>query len=139
MSAIFSKGLFGFLSDLKRHNERDWFNANKSRYETQVRDPMLRFIAELSMRLPKVSAHFVADPSPVGGSMMRIYRDIRFSKDKTPYRTSAMAHFGHDQAADGAAPAFWLHLEPKASSMGVGLWGPDSAALKNLRQSIVDR
>jgi uncharacterized protein (TIGR02453 family) len=139
MTAIFSKGLFTFLAELEQHNERDWFNANKARYETEVRDPMLRFIGELSGRLGKVSPYFVADPRPVGGSMMRIYRDIRFSKDKTPYRTSAMAHFGHDEAGDGAAPGFWLHLEPKASSLGVGLWGPDSAALKNLRQAIVDR
>ena len=138
MNATLPKGMFTFLAELKGHNERDWFNANKSRYETLVRDPMLQFIAALNTQLPKVSPQFEADPSPVGGSMMRIYRDIRFSKDKTPYRTAVMAHFQHKRAREGAAPGLWLHLEPKASAIGVGLWGADNPSLQKIRHAIVD-
>ena len=83
----FSPELFNFLSELSAHNNRDWFQKNKQRYETQVRDPLLRFIADLGPGLHKINPHIVADPSTVRGSMMRIYRDIRFSKDKSLYKT----------------------------------------------------
>src|SRR5271170_6489971 len=95
-----------FLEELWQHNERDWFLGNKARYEEQVRDPFLRLIADLAPALKKISPYFVADPRPVGGSMMRIYRDTRFSKDKSPYKTSLAAHFWHSKGKDGATPAY---------------------------------
>jgi uncharacterized protein (TIGR02453 family) len=137
-TAYFTPDLLRFLGELKAHNNRDWFNANKERYETSVRDPFLRFIADLQPRLKKISPHFVADPKPVGGSMMRIYRDTRFSKDKTPYKTAVMAHFWHDQGKEGATPAFYLRLRPGDSSVGAGIWHPEPAALKRIRKAIVD-
>src|SRR5499425_2670062 len=90
-NGYFRPGLFRFLKDLKTHNERAWFQANKQRYEADVQEPFLRLIADLSPTLKKIGGGFIADPSPKGGSMMRIYRDIRFSKDntrRTPRRTS---------------------------------------------------
>jgi hypothetical protein len=78
----FTRELFKFLSELRAHNNREWFLRNKERYEQQVRHPLLRFIADLGPGLRKINPHIVADPSPVRGSMMKIYRDIRFSKDK---------------------------------------------------------
>jgi uncharacterized protein (TIGR02453 family) len=132
----FSADLFRFLSELRAHNHRDWFQKNKERYETQVRDPFLRLIADLGPGLRKINPHIVADPSPTRGSMMRIYRDIRFSKDKSPYKTSVAAHFWHANGKDGAVPAYFLHLEPGNSVIGGGIWQPEPKALKKLRDKI---
>src|SRR6516225_6904620 len=134
----FTSELFQFLKELRQHNDREWFLANKDRYETGVRDPFLRLIADLGPRLKTISPYFVADPSPVGGSMMRIYRDIRFSKDKTPYKTAVTAHFWHSKGTEGATPAFYMHLQPGDSSVGAGIWRPEPGALKRIRKAIVD-
>ena len=136
--AYFTPDLFRFLSELTLHNNRDWFQENKERYERSVRDPFLRFVAELGPRLKKISPYFVADPSPVGGSMMRIYRDIRFSKDKTPYKTAVAAHFWHAKGTEGATPAFYLRLQPGNSSAGGGIWRPEPGALKRIRNAIAE-
>jgi uncharacterized protein (TIGR02453 family) len=136
--APFTPDLLRFLRELASHNNRDWFQAHKERYEQSVRDPLLRLIADLQPRLKKISPHFVADPRPVGGSMMRIYRDTRFSKDKTPYKTAVMAHFWHAKGKEGATPAFYLRIQPGDSIAGAGIWHPDAPALKRIRTAIVD-
>jgi uncharacterized protein (TIGR02453 family) len=87
MATYFTPKTFSFLRALAKNNERAWFNANKARYEQELRAPYQRFIADLAGPLRKISPHFVADPRPVGGSMFRIHRDTRFAKDKTPYKT----------------------------------------------------
>jgi uncharacterized protein (TIGR02453 family) len=135
--SYFTRDSLKFLSELRTHNNRDWFQSNKERYETQVRDPMLRLIADLAPRLRKINPHMVADPRPMGGSMMRIYRDIRFSKDKSPYKTAVAAHFGHAKGKDGAAPAYYMHIQPGGSLIGAGIWRPEPAALKKIRDAIV--
>jgi uncharacterized protein (TIGR02453 family) len=132
----FTPGLFEFLHQLQSHNNRDWFLENKERYEKQVRDPVLRFITDLNHGLHKINPHIVADPSPTRGSMMRIYRDIRFSKDKSPYKTFVAAHFWHDKGKEGATPGFYLRLEPGDSMLGAGLWHPEPRALKKIRDAI---
>ena len=91
----FTPRLFKFLRQLKRNNSRDWFQANKERYIADVQQPMLRFIADFAGPLAKISKQFDADPRPVGGSMFRIHRDVRFSRDKSPYKTHVSAHFRH--------------------------------------------
>ena len=133
----FGPELFEFLNDLRRNNRREWFLANKSRYEAEVRDPMLRFIGDFTAPLRKISRHFVADPRPSGGSLFRIHRDTRFSRDKSPYKTNVAAHFRHEAAADAHAPGFYLHLEPKQVFLAAGLWHPDAEALAQVRQAIV--
>jgi uncharacterized protein (TIGR02453 family) len=134
----FTPALFEFLTELRAHNTRDWFAAHKDRYEITVRDPTLRFIAALAPRLRKVSPHVTADARPVGGSMFRIYRDTRFSRDKTPYKTHVGAHFTHERGGrDAHAPGFYLHLEPGHSRGGGGLWHPDGPALAAVRRRIV--
>ena len=135
-NGYFGPGLFRFLRDLKTHNERGWFEANKHRYENDVRGPFLRLIADLAPGLKKINPNFVADPSPNRGSLMRIYRDIRFSKDKSPYKTHAAAHFWHPKGKDGAAPAYFLYLEPGHSVIGGGIWQPEPKALKKIRDKI---
>ena len=135
----FTSELFQFLKELRQHNDREWFLRNKDRYETAVRAPFLRLIADLGPRLKTLSPHFLADPSPVGGSMMRIYRDLRFSKDKTPYKTFVAAHFEHNDGANEASPAFYLRLEPGGSSIGGGVWRPPPPELREIRDAIFSK
>lgn len=137
-AAHFSPRLFQFLRELKAHNDRPWFEANRERYEADVKEPMLQFISDLDRPLRAISPHIKVDPRPVGGSMFRIYRDIRFSKDKSLYKTNIGAHFPHTKAGrDESAPGFYIHLEPANSVGGGGLWHPDSTALRRVRDSIV--
>ena len=133
----FTPATFGFLRDLAANNDRGWFKGNKARYEDEVKAPCIRFIADFGPHLKKISAHFRADPRPVGGSLFRIYRDVRFSKDKSPYKTAAGLHFRHFLAKDVHAPGFYLHLDPKGSFMGAGIWRPDSKTLTKIRDAIV--
>jgi len=134
----FTRDLFQFLEELRRNNDRDWFQRNKNRYEASVRDPILRFIVDVGPRIKTLSPHFVADANPVGGSMTRIYRDLRFSKDKSPYKTAVGVHFLHARGKEGATPAFYLHLEPDNCSAGAGIWRPEPRALKSIRDAIAE-
>src|SRR5947209_1186580 len=103
----FTPATYRFLVELAANNERPWFEANKERYLRDARDPLLRFLPDLAPGLAKISRQFEVDPKPVGGSMMRIYRDVRFSKDKSPYKTSLAAHFGHRGGAMGVSPGYY--------------------------------
>lgn len=132
----FSPALFAFLRELRENNDRDWFKANKQRYEAAVQEPALEFIAGFAPYLREISRHFVADPRPVGGSLFRIYRDTRFGKDKTPYKTYTGIQFRHEQAKDVHAPGFYVHLEPGSVFVGAGIWRPDSATLGRIRDAI---
>ena len=133
----FGPDFFRFLADLREHNDRRWFLDHKDRYEMAVRDPFLRFVADLGPLLRKLRPPFVADASPVGGSMMRIYRDIRFSRDKRLYKTAVAAHFYPANRRHQSAPALYLHLEPGKSSIGGGVWQPDPPSAKLIRDAIV--
>jgi uncharacterized protein (TIGR02453 family) len=133
----FTKDLFRFLTDLRRNNNREWFQANKSRYEQDVKEPALEFISDFAPLLDEISPHFRADPRPAGGSLFRIYRDVRFSKDKSPYKTQTGIHFRHALGKDAHAPGYYLHLESGQSFAGVGTWHPDSATLGKIRGTIV--
>ena len=132
----FDRAFFRFLKDLEQNNQREWFQANKQRYEDDVRDPAQQFISDFGPQLRKISPHFLADPRPSGGSMFRIYRDTRFAKDKTPYKTHVGIQFRHKQGKDVHAPGFYLHLDPQGCFAGVGIWHPDSNALAEIRGAI---
>jgi uncharacterized protein (TIGR02453 family) len=130
----FSKETFRFLKDLKKNNDRDWFKENKKRYEEHLRDPSLRVIAAFAPELKKISPHFMATPR----SLFRIYRDVRFSKDKSPYKTHLGLHFRHDRSKDAHAPGYYLHVEPGGAFLGIGIWHPDGPALRVIREHIVE-
>ena len=129
--------LFKFLRDLAANNNKEWFLENKPRYEDHVKEPLLQFISDFADHLEKISEQFNADPRPNGGSMFRIYRDARFGKDKSPYKTHAAAHFRHRVGKNVHAPGFYLHLEPGNCFMGGGIWHPDPPALHKIRSAIV--
>jgi uncharacterized protein (TIGR02453 family) len=130
---------FQFFRELAEHNERGWFEANKQRYHDEVRDPLLRFVADFAPKLLKISKHMEADPRPVGGSLFRIYRDTRFAKDKSPYKTQAGMTFRHSAGRDVHGPVFYLNVEPGRVFQGAGLWHPPADALKLVRDAIVEK
>jgi len=137
--AYFSELTFDFLNDLKANNNRDWFNDHKQQYEDVVRTPALNFITDMANELPMISEHFLAIPKKVGGSMMRVYRDTRFGKDKRPYKTNIGIQFRHEMGKDVHAPGFYLHIEPEECFVGAGIWRPDSTALHKIRDAIIEK
>src|SRR5207249_11959809 len=90
---LFTSDLFRFLEDLRKHNDRAWFAKNKERYIDVVQEPALEFVRGFAGYLRKISPEFVADDRPSCGSLFRIYRDIRVSKDKSPDKTHVVLSF----------------------------------------------
>ncbi len=130
----FTPATFRFLKELKENNNRPWFQENKGRYEKDLKEPALRFIEDFDEKLRKISPHFHAGRR----SFFRIYRDTRFSKDKSPYKTHAGIQFRHEACgSDVHAPGFYLHIEPGQSFVGCGIWRPDSKSLLEIREAIV--
>ena len=139
MTQYFKPALFVFLRELVDNNDRVWFKANQERFERDVREPALDFIGDMAGPLAKISPRFDADTRKVGGSLFRIQRDTRFSKDKTPYKTHVGIHFRHAATKEDVhAPGFYLHLEPKGCFAALGLWHPSTVHANAIRQAIVD-
>ena len=123
--ASFGPELLEFLADLRANNDREWFAANRDRYEEHLLEPAIAFSTRSRRgRLEQISPHFRADARPSGGSLFRIYRDTRFSKDKSPYKTNVGIHFRHEQAKDAHAPGYYLHIGPGELFAGGGIWHP---------------
>jgi uncharacterized protein (TIGR02453 family) len=135
----FTKQTFTFLATLAENNEREWFTEHQQDYEDFVRKPALNFISDMSDEMPAISRHFLAQSKKVGGSLMRVYRDTRFSKDKTPYKTNIGIQFRHEVGKDIHAPGYYLHISPSECFIGVGLWHPDADALFKIREAIVQK
>ena len=131
--------LFAFFRTLARNNNREWFQANKERYEMQVREPLLQFVRDFEPALHQISPNFAADARRTGGSLFRLHRDVRFSRDKSPYKTAAGIHFRHDSGRDAHGPGYYLHLEPGNLFAGAGIWHPDSNTLGLLRNFLADK
>jgi len=134
----FPEDFFVFLEDLKANNNRDWFNANKNRYYESVVNPVSEFIVCMAPNLRKISPHYIANPKPHGGSMFRIYRDTRFSKDKTPYKTHTGVQFRHEAGKDAHAPGFYLQLGADGLYFGGGIWRPPGPQLNRIRDYLAD-
>lgn len=134
--AYFSKRTYAFLRGIRKNNTRDWFAEHKGEFERDVQRPMLALIEDFGPRLEKISPHMLAIASKQGGSLFRIYKDTRFSADKTPYKTHASAQFRHEAGRDVHAPGYYLHIEPGANLMGAGIWRPDAPSLRAIREKI---
>jgi uncharacterized protein (TIGR02453 family) len=134
----FGPELFAFLRELKANNDRDWFQANKHRYEDDLLEPALAFIEDFGLRLPDISPHLVADARRQGGSLFRIYRDTRFAKDKSPYKTMAGIYFRHERSKEAYSPGLYLHLEPRNVFAGGGIWHADPKTAHAIRQQIAN-
>lgn len=131
----FPTDALAFLRELERNNDRAWFEQQRARYESSVRAPALAFIAAMAPELAKISKHFVADPR----SLMRIHRDVRFSADKSPYKTNIGIQFRHTAGKDVHAPGIYFHIEPGRCFVGAGLWHPEPEALAGIRNRIALR
>ena len=134
----FTPATFKFLTELEHNNEKIWWEANKERYITVIREPALDFINDFDPQIKRISPHFVADSRTVGGSLMRPYRDVRFSNDKTPYKTNVGIQFRHEAGKDVHAPGFYLHIEPGSCFAGAGMWHPEAKVAKQIRHAIND-
>jgi len=137
--AGFEPESIAFLEELSANNNRDWFREHKPRYEEQVLDVALRFIQSMQDPLAEFAPHFVAVPTRVGGSLMRVYRDTRFSRDKTPYKTNVGIQFRHELAKDVHSPGYYVHVDPEQVFLGVGMWRPDAEPLRGIRERIAAR
>ena len=128
----FTEQTVAFLEALKQNNTREWFNAHKADYETHVRAPMLAIIERLAEDFPRVAPDLVASPR----SMYRIYRDTRFSSDKTPYKTHVAAAFTHRTLPKNESAALYFHFAPGQLWIGGGLYAPPTPLLHRIRQHI---
>jgi len=133
----FDRASIDFLEQLAANNDRVWFGQNKARYEEQVLDIALRFIQSMQDPLSQIAPHFTAIPQRVGGSLMRVYRDTRFAKNKLPYKTNIGIQFRHQQAKDVHSPGYYVHIDPERVFVGVGMWRPDADSLRMIRERIV--
>lgn len=136
----FGSEALAFLRGLKRNNKKPWFEAHRADYETHVKRPMADLVEEMDRRMSAFAPEMMGDPKR---SMFRMHRDIRFAKDKSPYKTHAACWFFHSGAsskvgreAEGGGAGFYFHLEPGASFLGGGCWMPPRPALQRFRAAI---
>ncbi len=133
----FRKTRLRFLADLSENNTREWFAENKARYESSFLQPALALIEQLEKPLAKVAPLLRVEAKKMGGSLMRIYKDTRFSKDKTPYKTNIGIQFRHAAGKDVHAPGIYFHVAIDECFVGAGIWKPEAEALSRIRQHIV--
>jgi uncharacterized protein (TIGR02453 family) len=129
-----------FFRGLKKHNAKPWFEAHRDDYEQHVRGPLTGVVREMDSRFAEFAPEFVGDPKR---SMFRLNRDVRFSADKSPYKTHAACWFFHRDSdpkvgRDGGGAGFYFHIEPGNSQIGGGLWMPGREVLTILRDTIAE-
>lgn len=130
----FPKECINFLKQLKRNNNRVWFENHKEEFEQNAKTPMLSFIVSLQPHFARFAPEFDLNPKR---SIFRIYRDIRFSSDKTPYKTHIAAHFVLRGLPKGfVGSGYYIQIEPGEFFVGGGIYLPDSNQLKNIRKTI---
>lgn len=138
----FGPAAFRFFRGLARNNSKAWFEKNRAVYEAEVREPMRALIEEMDVRLASIAPEMTGDPKR---SMFRIHRDVRFSKDKSPYKTNAGCWFRHrdasrkvGQEAESGSAGFYFHFEPGACMVAGGLWMPPRSSLSRIRDAIAE-
>ena len=136
----FTPAAIRFLASLKRNNTREWFQAHRDAYERDVREPLAAFVEEMDVRFAELAPEIVGDPKR---SLFRIHRDVRFSNDKSPYKTNAACWFYHGDAGRGVGSTtphggagFYFHMEPGESMIGGGIWMPPRPTLARIRERI---
>ncbi len=134
----FTDKTFDFFSALALHNEREWFNDHKQDYLDHVKEPMMQFLRDLDPMLRYFAPYYQVVDKGNGGSMFRIYRDARFSRNKAPYKTNASARIWHAEAGRKNTPLFYLHLEPDEVFLAAGMWGPETRVLNQVRRFMVN-
>lgn len=128
----FSKETLAFLTRLKRNNRREWFNARKDEYESHVRAPMLEIIDRLAVDMRGIAPELLVGPK----SMYRIYRDVRFSENKQPYKTHVAASFWHRDLGKGGGAGMYFHVAPDGVWIGGGMYHPEPQQLYRVREHL---
>ena len=138
--SYFTRQSLAFLRGLKRNNDKAWFESHRDEYEQHVRRPMTVLVEEMDLRMTRFAPEIMGDPKR---SIFRVHRDVRFAKDKSPYKTHAACWFFHadgsskvGREAHGGGAGFYFHLEPGASMVGGGCWMPPRPALNKFRSAI---
>ncbi len=138
--SFFTDDALRFLRSLARNNRRDWFEKHRENWLREVRDPMGELVEDLDLRIARFAPEMTGDPKR---SIFRLYRDVRFSPDKSPYKTHAACWFFHADAsskvgreAHGGGAGFYFHLQPGASFVGGGCWMPPRPALQRIRAAL---
>lgn len=124
-----------FLRDLKKNNNREWFQPRVETYKEKVRTPMLELVEALHRAMLKFAPDYVGEPPRC---LYRIYRDIRFSKDKTPYKTRVDALFWRNSLKKDEGAAYYISVSPGNVFLGAGLYMPSSASLLAVRQHVAE-
>jgi len=131
----FTDNTVRFLRNLKRHNDREWFRSHREEFEREVRGPMVEVIERLSVDLPTFAPELVANPKT---SMYRIYRDTRFSPDKSPYKTHVAAIFPHHALPKHVGAGLYLHVAPDHVLIGAGSYAPEPRQLYRMREHLAN-
>lgn len=128
-----------FLAELAENNNKKWFKANKARYEQDLLGPALDFVTAVGQRLQSISPHIQVDTRTNGsGSLMRIYRDVRFSEDKSPYKTNLSGMWWEGEGKKTLSPAFGFQLNPEGMAVMAGMFQFDKAQLQAYREAVAD-
>ena len=135
MQPAFTRETLRFLRALKRNNDREWFKARREQYQTHVRGPMIAVIERLAVDFRTFAPEIVASPRT---SLYRIYRDTRFSDDKTPLKIQISASFRWRGLARGEGAGLYLEVHPQWVWMGGGFWNPGAPQLLRMREHISD-
>jgi len=131
------KSFFLFLKDLSKNNNIEWFHANKKRYEKDLKEPFLALIEDIVVKIIKFEPDLAA--TPVKAMMFRINRDIRFSKDKSPYKTYVAATIGKDGTKEKVRPSAYLHIGLDEGFICSGAyWFEDRETLTRVRRFIIE-
>lgn len=138
----FSPKAFTFLRGLKKYNRKEWFEEHRATYDAELKEPLKLLIEEVDVALATIAPEIIGSPKK---SAFRIHRDVRFSKDKSPYKTHVACWFFHRDAGHGVGgeaahggAGFYFHLEPGGCFCGGGIWMPPRPAVARIRQHIVD-
>lgn len=134
MSTHFSEAGLRFLRGLKRNNDRDWFNERKATYEQEIKEPMLALINEVNEAMLRFAPDHVRSPAK---TMMRIYRDIRFSPDKRPYKHHAGAWWARFGLEKTSGAGFYAHISGTEVHVAAGVFMPERDQLLAIRRHIV--
>ena len=131
----FSPAAVKFLRGLKRNNDREWFNARKDVYERELKAPMLALIEEINGQLESVGPEFVREPAKC---MMRIYRDIRFSNDKRPYKTQMAAWWARRGMEKTSGGGFYFHVSATEVTIAAGVYMPEREQTLAIRRHLLE-
>jgi uncharacterized protein (TIGR02453 family) len=135
MAIYFSGDAMKFLRGLKRKNDRVWFEARRGVFERELKEPMLKLIAEVNEAMAEFAPMHVRPPQKI---MMRIYRDIRFAKDKRPYKTHVSAWWVRDGLQKTSGAGFYFHVSPEETVIAAGVYMPEREQLLAIRRYLAE-